>query len=232
MTCKEFRMALEEGGSIRSQAWCHLVTCPECRQLVSVQEELSQQLELVRSRSIPVPPSVDSSVLTLYRDWASNKAKPLLPQRVIDFPMVKFGIAAAVLLVVLLVTFFTRSGSQVRATRPMAPSTPALADRSTSPEEVANESPIRHVNAPIKAGGIHRKLSLSTAQTGDTLPPGFRSLMYCDPLSCSGTMEVFRMRLPASAVTRGWATPQPDGTVVADVLVGPDGVARAIRIVN
>jgi hypothetical protein len=55
--------------------------------------------------------------------------------------------------------------------------------------------------------------------------------MYCDQLSCSGAMEVIRMNLPASAL--GMQSPlRTSNLVAADVVVGPDGVARAIRIVN
>jgi hypothetical protein len=55
--------------------------------------------------------------------------------------------------------------------------------------------------------------------------------MYCDQLSCSGALEVIRMNLPAASL--GLASPsRTSNFVAADVLVGSDGVARAIRIVN
>ena len=64
------------------------------------------------------------------------------------------------------------------------------------------------------------------------LPPDFRSLMYCDELSCSGPMEVIRMQLPASDLLFAPGSNSANGTVLADVLVGPDGIARGIRIVQ
>jgi hypothetical protein len=63
------------------------------------------------------------------------------------------------------------------------------------------------------------------------MPEGFRSLMYCDALSCSGDMDMIRVQLPASAMARqvpGFI--QTSGSVTADVLVGPDGIARGIRL--
>jgi hypothetical protein len=51
--------------------------------------------------------------------------------------------------------------------------------------------------------------------------------MFCDPLICSGEEEVIRMELPGSASSADGSQP-----VVADVIVGEDGLVRAMRIVN
>jgi hypothetical protein len=75
-----------------------------------------------------------------------------------------------------------------------------------------------------------------TAATGteDTasLPAGFTGLMYCDELSCGGEMQVVRMELPMLSASIGSGYAGSNGLVLADVLVGPDGVARGIRIVR
>ncbi len=62
---------------------------------------------------------------------------------------------------------------------------------------------------------------------GDT-DDGYVALMLCDPLSCSSGTQVVRMELPASA-NAGNQSSQPQ---VADVVVGYDGIVRAVRIVN
>ena len=54
---------------------------------------------------------------------------------------------------------------------------------------------------------------------------GYTELMLCDPLSCSADTQVVRVELPAAS---GQAS-QPQ---MADVVVGYDGVVRAVRIVN
>lgn len=54
---------------------------------------------------------------------------------------------------------------------------------------------------------------------------GYIALMFCDPLSCSSDAQVVRMELPGNAA--GGSQPQ-----IADLVVGYDGVVRAIRIVN
>lgn len=56
--------------------------------------------------------------------------------------------------------------------------------------------------------------------------------MYCDELSCGGVMELIRVQLPSSGIEPGSASAPAKAPVIADVLVGPDGIARGIRIVQ
>lgn len=56
---------------------------------------------------------------------------------------------------------------------------------------------------------------------------GYTPLMFCDPLSCSGDAQVVRMELPPSPSAGQGAAPQ-----IADVVVGYDGVVRAVRLEN
>ncbi len=45
-------------------------------------------------------------------------------------------------------------------------------------------------------------------------------------------MEVIRVQLPSSVTGLAAASTSANGAVFADVLVGPDGIARGIRIVE
>jgi hypothetical protein len=54
---------------------------------------------------------------------------------------------------------------------------------------------------------------------------GYTALMLCDPLSCAADTEVVRVELPAA----GGQSSQPQ---MADLVVGYDGVVRAVRMVN
>jgi len=56
---------------------------------------------------------------------------------------------------------------------------------------------------------------------------GYMALMFCDPLSCASDTQVVRMELPGSANAVEGAQPQ-----VADMVVGYDGVVRAVRFEN
>ena len=71
-----------------------------------------------------------------------------------------------------------------------------------------------------------RRNTDATSQASDD--PDYVALMFCDPLICSSDAQVVRMELPASG-----ATSDHDAQLqIADVIVGYDGVVRAVRIVN
>jgi hypothetical protein len=75
----------------------------------------------------------------------------------------------------------------------------------------------------------HTALPSPAPVAASALPPGFHSLMFCDELSCGEALEVIRVQLPSSAGMLAASGGQP---VFADVLVGPDGIARGIRVVE
>ncbi len=54
----------------------------------------------------------------------------------------------------------------------------------------------------------------------------YTPLMFCDPLSCAADTQVVRVELPATASGQG-SQPQ-----MADLVVGYDGVVRAVRMVQ
>jgi hypothetical protein len=79
---------------------------------------------------------------------------------------------------------------------------------------------------PISQGGRPRHSSAAAASP-TTDDPDYVALMFCDPLICSSDAQVVRMELPVAGAS------QPDAqTQVADVVVGDDGLVRAVRIVN
>jgi hypothetical protein len=93
---------------------------------------------------------------------------------------------------------------------------------------------------PQKSGGEkgrndpskQTQAAVSSASMNNPVPEGFRSLMYCDELSCGGAMDVLRIELQPSDAGLIAAAPQSGSVVSADVLVGADGIARGIRIVR
>jgi hypothetical protein len=65
--------------------------------------------------------------------------------------------------------------------------------------------------------------SVAADDTQADADAGYMALMFCDPLSCASDTQVVRMELPPSAGG------QPE---MADVVVGYDGLVRAVRFVN
>ena len=84
---------------------------------------------------------------------------------------------------------------------------------------------VRPVRAPQRRVVVQPVAVKASTEDSDTLADaGYTDLMLCDPLSCAADTQVVRMELPA----RGQAS-QPQ---MADLVVGYDGVVRAVRMVN
>jgi hypothetical protein len=72
----------------------------------------------------------------------------------------------------------------------------------------------------------------SVAQSASSTWPGYSNLMYCDPVVCSGPMQVVHIKVPVGQVKPDVGQSTSNSYVNAEVVVGPDGVARAIRVAN
>jgi hypothetical protein len=72
----------------------------------------------------------------------------------------------------------------------------------------------------------------SVAQSASSTWPGYSNLMYCDPVVCSGPMQVVHIKVPVGQVKPNLGQTVGNAFVNAEVVIGPDGVARAIRVAN
>lgn len=90
--------------------------------------------------------------------------------------------------------------------------------------EGARGSSVLHLASAGEGGNV--------AQSASSTWPGYSNLMYCDPVACSGPMQVVHIKVPVEQVKPNLGQSSGNGFVNADVLVGPDGVARAIRVAN
>ncbi len=241
MTCNELRLYLEENGPVGGAKVTaeHLEGCAECRRIVGAHEEVARQLHIARKATPPVPVSLDSAVLTAYRGFVqqgSAATSTSLPRKRVNTAAIWLAWAAATAAVLAVVMLLVR---EPRAAHPILRATQSVPDISPRPVRPQNPSagtvsgPNLAVTKPRPHFVSHRaRLKPTPAASSNSLPAGFQSLMYCDPLSCLGTMEIIRVQVSASDVTRAGAVEQANGSVLADVLVGPDGIARAIRFVN
>jgi len=235
MTCHELRLYFED--PMRTDARFdveaeHLAHCEECTRFVERQQELGAGLRLARMSGPTVPPSLDETILANYRSQIAERrplARTTSRRRFVILGWSAAAAAAAIVLVAALLMFNGR-----RTTATVAPPEPAPAV--TAPQPIASTPPaVKPQARPQKRSPPQRRPQPSEPSnlvlTG-ALPPDFRSLMYCDELSCSGAMQVIRMQLPASAAVFAPDSNSANGTILADVLVGADGIARGIRIVE
>ena len=237
MTCEEIRTRVEQGRKMRefcsdSLFVAHLRSCAECSQFVEERQSLGKNLQLVRESVSPVPESLDAAVLAGYRRFmAERKATSGAHVRKANFPLRwRWGAVAALVLIASAIAFyFTRKPVRTVAAPP-APSSTAAA---VIPQKAPAQPQIRPARRTVSAARKHAEGPAVPPATRivASIPDDFRGLMYCDPLSCDGGMDMIRVQLPSTLLARpASAFRQTSGPVNADVLIGADGIARGIRI--
>jgi hypothetical protein len=245
MTCKELHAHFEkhpitdhsgDPGDVSLAE--HVSTCAGCNRFVESLRDVASGLGLFRESAPGVPASLDAAVLARFRDHRgslqNSKASFWIrrPARI----ALASGIALAAVLALIAAFLLPRKSVvapliQAESPHPSVASGQGEVPRHIAAAEVENRKK-PHVYSPRQSGE-----ALSAVRAATRLPgEAFRSLMYCDELSCGEGLELVRVQLPFQAMAMSPST-TPNATqfervVSADVLVGPDGVARGIRIVQ
>ena len=243
MTCKELRWYFEdhlrdaEVRSARGAVLEHISTCVDCSRFVARQRELGKDLRWVRESAPDVPQSVDRSVILNYRRYLAAKRQRFAMPAIYRFPIASRWKWSAISAVALLgISVWVLSARKTASSPPpettgqptIVPSTQLVAQNSPR----AAVKPARHSHVPHRASRSSADQNWASApvRPARTLPDGFRSLMYCDALSCPEAMDLIRVQVPTTAMpgqVSGFIN--SSGSVTADVLVGADGIARGIR---
>jgi hypothetical protein len=240
MTCQElqryFADPFDRDGEQRArhvELTQHIAVCGDCNRFLEIQRELGSGLKLLREAAPQPSDSLESAVLAKYRTRANTLKTfggPAVTAKRRWFPVLAWSAAFAAAVLVIAIAWLPRTKTVTEG---------AIASekqQAVAPELSKAESNVAEPAVRRAKTGVSRKrqrpagLPTSAEQAA---PMGFRSLMYCDELSCAGAMEMIRVQLPASAVAG--VTPASlakSGAVFADVLVGPDGIARGIRVEN
>jgi hypothetical protein len=254
MTCREFTRTVE-GFSLaelsrvaNAELLQHGQGCVDCAGWFQRRHALAGAMQTLRSSTaaMEAPVDVERAVLRALRQSSVAAVVPreALPQP-LAFRLSNFfgwgayaAVAAALAISLGLgIWFLQHSGKASRqaAQLPTAKTEQLVQSKATQPEQVA-QSPQPQAPAYKKsieptvtraAVVLPGKTAASTASLAQTAQAqGYTPLMLCDPLSCSGDEQIVRLELPATAA---------DGSVesqMADVVVGDDGLVRAIRIVQ
>lgn len=244
MTCKDFRGYLERGVGTSARGLAesaemveHAGACPECSGFVRGEKLLEKHLNLVR-RAVPeVPPSLDVRVLNDYRCYQAERKvasdgvgwRVRLETALPWTAAVAFAALVAYGAIVFFMPHSSRGWANGKDRTPAGQTVvPVLAEKPVSP----SVTPIRQAHGSERRTRNHGENIEAAAHRDDSVPRAFRSLVYCDPISCPGAMEVIRVQLPAPVLGLGQAPARAGGMVSADVLVGADGIARGIRVVE
>lgn len=248
MTCREFTRKIEGftltelGLGASSELLAHQSGCASCAALLQQQRALAGAMQILCSSTVGMeaPAVVEQNVLRAFRQSEAVQPAPALrrlPQP-LTFRLSQFfgwrsyAAAAAVLAIGLglglwFAQYPDKSAQQPTAkTEPLAqPSIGQTKDTSQLPTQ-ASVSNRNSLNSVTNAAGSQRPSVATASLTQSEQAQGYTPLMLCDPLSCSGDEEVVRMELPATAADGS------TGSQMADVIVGDDGLVRAVRIVQ
>lgn len=254
MKCHEFISAAESLSlsqlplmqSEDSAIAAHANECPACGEWLGSQRVLGAALQSLRMEAAGREggPDVESALLRAFRE---HDFAPLLaptPEHAAPAAwrlsrVFEFGAYAAVAAALMVGGFLGsrvlggRRGTPAEARVPMI----GTAARNASVESKSGLTAAAPEVAPVEIAKAapHRGSSGYTVVRVQRSQPSaepvmkpvdnddFVALMLCDPLICSGDEQVIRMELPVS----GGSAP-----VLADVVVGDDGLVRAMRIVN
>jgi len=240
MTCRQFHERLESSdlkfdpASFSAEMLQHARACASCKALAEKRSALGTGLRQLRDSAPEISASLDAAILAAFRkqtalpDASSSSSR--LHKRIPPVAVVSCSAALlAAAVIAALVLPIRRAG-------------PRVVPHATAAAAVISSQ----LGKPTRSGAAQRKLKPSrvalrpklherdqvrprSSEAHSQLPSGFTSLMYCDQLSCAGSMEIVRVPLSRSMVALTGPTDASE-TVFADVLVGPDGIARGIRI--
>ena len=240
--------------SDRTSALAHVAECAHCEQALSDQRQLSDGLRQVAQEMnlLEAPVHLEEKLRAAFRDRSRVRAIPVAPQpwrywagAVAAVLLLAFGVMAwrahvtKLPQVPLEAKSIDASGSQPASLNPMqvavdiqTPDRPSP-KFSPPPRKLAGNRHLKHGDARQSTLGQTPGLAAHTETKEVTTD--FVALGYGSAMDLQDGGQLVRVELPRSALAR-FGLPmnmdRADERVKADVLVGTDGLARAIRFVK
>lgn len=220
MNCQEFQSIVRDysrgewtSEGRQTSARQHLSVCPDCRLRLETECALNGVLRNLRVEA-EAPAGVEQAVLAAFRS-----RKPARAPRWRVAAWVAIPVAAALLLAAVALRPGPKTEPEAARRQP-APVVEAL-----PPEATAPDPPPVSVPSPPK---------VTYAKAPEATRSEFIPLRYGKPLESGEPVQVIRIALPRAELVRMGLPIAMDGgatTVRADVLLGEDGLAKAIRFV-
>jgi hypothetical protein len=262
MTCRDFmdaaelltpsqllRLPVEE-----KPLSAHAGECRSCREWLESHRSLGNALHALSSETAAqqAGPQVEQALLQAFRrqDFAAHVV--VMPQRAASSlwtlsRVFEFGAYAAVAAALIVGVFLglrivrdqqnkaTSIQATVTAPQTSGPVSSTIGDKAevTAPSTTgaAEEKVARGISSQNPLVAVKRSSPAAAENaTSNSEIAGYVPLMLCDPLICSGDEQVIRMELPAMGGAS--ADGSSAQTVLADVVIGEDGLVRGMRIVN
>jgi len=230
----------------------HAGECRSCREWLESHRLLGNALHALSSETAAqqAGPQVEQALLQAFRkqDFATQVVG--MPQRAASSlwtlsRVFEYGAYAAVAAALAVGVFLgvrvlrdqqnKPAAVQAKVTAPQTSGSSASATNVKSgaverPTNVAVEKIAPSVAVRNSLVGEKRSVPAKVRSETTSETAGYVPLMLCDPLICSGDEQVIRMELPVMGSAS--ADGSSGQTVLADVLIGEDGLIRGMRIVN
>jgi hypothetical protein len=226
MTCQEFGLIARDyarsewlSATEHERAATHVSQCPTCRDRVNNEIALTAALGRVRQRheTIAAPPNVQAAVLAAF-EARHRKARPVWKHLYWAVP-----VAAALLL-----GFALTRPSKVTE-HPTAGLPPRVEPVLRLPAVQEQEAePVLVAPSPRKPRPV-RLAATPTSRVTEFIP-----LRFGKPVESGEQIQVVRLQMRRSELMRLGLPVAPDAVsafIQADVLLGEDGLAKAIRFV-
>ena len=236
MTCHELRLYFEDPLRMDAGLPCeaeHLAHCSECARFVEARHELGARLRLVRDSAPEPSAALQTAVLANYRRRITVDP-PFVRSRTRRFTAVCWATAAAAVLALTAVLLLHPARRLETSNLKIETAQPPMAQPGTS-EKGANRVSWKDAASSPKTRPRSARQPRRAPPVAPTKSPAFkdfRGLMYCDALSCGGAMQLIRVQLRSWAAAFEPAAATAEGAIYADVLVGSDGIARGIHVVQ
>jgi hypothetical protein len=258
MTCRSFEelaaaLCRPEGASVdaetRDAALAHAETCETCGLRLREEQRLGRELAALARATVPreAPPYVEAALRAAFR--ARNSAAPRAA-RTMSVPIKAWTGLAAGLAAAVSVGIGLGLSTRERAHAPAAARTavaatvaptddrkaaaPAATAASASDASTARTRPVRaHATRPASAA-VRREAARPAGRRASA-PDPYVPWLWADPTMEFDRGHVVRVGVPRSALASwGWPVEGDvaDESVEAELLLGEDGVARAIRVVR
>jgi hypothetical protein len=242
--------------SLREQALSHAASCARCASRLADERALTTGLRAVAAAAAveQAPTRVETALLAAFREQHSTMPAPALVSAQFAarrWMYVAVGAAAVAALVMLLSLSASRSRDSQRpvdrkADAAVAPSNERVAAPEPLPSPASDDHKLAVYRAPARVRGARGAIKNTgrSKRAADNLdePAGdleiatdFIPLMNRDSLTQLDSGQVVRVELPRSALM-AYGLPmnmeRANERIKADVVVGNDGLARAIRFVR
>ena len=250
MNCQKFEMVVSDLArgqmmevETRTDALAHSEECERCMMRLRDEETLTRGLQLLagETESMSAP---DEMELRLREAFRSRRVVVPMTTAPASSRYWLVAVAAALLLAMSVAAMWWRSDAPTQKlaqeappveerSGPTAPPSPKEVDYSAenqTPKRIAPSKPVRRNVTPRKAPATQMANHVTNEIATDFLPLG-----DMNPASLQDGGQIIRVKLRRSALVRFGFPVNMDRyneNVKADVLVGVDGLARAIRFVQ